>query len=53
MKYTEGNIVLLLTGETVSIIEVDSKKQVYKVTLTDNPSEVWEIKESKILQYLT
>ncbi len=53
MKYTVGSIVLLITGETVSIIEVDSKKQVYKVALADNPTDVWEIKENQIYQYLT
>ncbi len=53
MKYQEGNIVLLNSGETVSIIVIDDKKQSYTVASVDDTEKVWTVKESQINMYLT
>lgn len=53
MKYNNGNIVLLQTGETVSIISVDEENNGYQVVDTDNTDNVFFVTESDIHSYLT
>lgn len=53
MKYKEGNIVLLESGETVYISFVDEKEKKYHVYDTDDENKVYIISENSIFMLIT
>lgn len=50
MKYKEGDIVVLYTGETMYIINADKKRKTYLAAGTENADNIHEINESEILE---
>ena len=50
MKYSMGDIVLLYSGETVYIYQVDKKQKVYYASNCDDENDLKEIKDSDIFQ---
>lgn len=53
MKYKEGNIVLLDSGETMYIYQIDEKSKTYYVSNCDNDKDLREVKDSQIFQLVT
>ena len=53
MKYKSGDILLLYSGKTVSIIAVDAKSKQYRVMNVDDSEEIFLISEQDVFQYLT
>lgn len=53
MKYQEGYIVLLNSGETVYISSIDKKAKKYQVYNIDNDEELFFVSESDICMLVT
>lgn len=50
MKYTIGDIVLLHSGETMYIFQIDKKSKTYNVSNCDDENDLRTIKDSDIFQ---